>query len=168
MIKGVYLLLGSNLGDRREKLSEACELISNVAGEIICYSEIYETEAWGQTSQPAFLNQVIEINSELSPWQLLNTLQTIEDKLGRIRREKWAERIIDIDILYYQDLIVSDENLRIPHPEIASRKFTLVPLNDVAKDFINPVLKKSNAQLLVECKDELIVSTVKSPIADFK
>ena len=168
MIKGIYLLLGSNLGDRREKLSEACELISKFAGEIICYSEIYETEAWGKTSQPAFLNQVIEINSELSPRQLLNTLQQTEDKLGRIRREKWGERIIDIDILYYSDLIFNDENLRIPHPEIASRKFTLVPLNEIAKDFINPDLKKSNAQLLEECNDELIVSTLKLSIADFK
>jgi len=158
MIKGIYLLLGSNLGDRRGKLSDACVLIHKLAGEIVKYSGIYETQAWGNTSQPAFLNHVVEITSQLSPHQLLATLQLIEDKLGRVRREKWGERIIDIDILYYSNLIVNEEGLSIPHPEIAARRFTLVPLVEIAENFVNPTLLKTNARMLLECKDELVVS----------
>jgi 2-amino-4-hydroxy-6-hydroxymethyldihydropteridine diphosphokinase len=168
MIKGIYLLLGSNLGDRRRKLSDALVLINELAGEIVKYSGIYETQAWGKTSQPAFLNQVVEVTSHLSPSQLLTTLQLIEDKLGRVRREKWGARVIDIDILYYSNLIVQEEGLSIPHPEIAVRRFTLVPLVEIAEDFVNPVLMKSNSNMLLECKDNLVVSPLKSHILDIK
>ena len=108
MTDGIYLLLGSNIGDRRKIISDACGLIRELAGEIVQYSGIYETEAWGKTSQPEFLNQVIEISSELTPIQLLTTLQQIENKLGRVRYEKWGERTIDIDILYYGNLILQE------------------------------------------------------------
>ena len=157
MMGGIYLLLGSNLGDRREKISLACELINEFAGKIVKYSRIYETAAWGRTSQPAFLNQVVEIESHSKPKQLLNILQEIENKLGRVRRDKWGERVIDIDILYYGDLITQQKHLSIPHPEIPSRRFTLIPLVEIAADFINPLHMKSNSELLRECNDELMV-----------
>ena len=168
MTDGIYLLLGSNIGDRRKIISDACKLIGEFAGEIVKFSGIYETEAWGKTSQPLFLNQVVEITSKLTPGQLLSELQLIEIKLGRIRREKWGERTIDIDVLYYGSLIHQEENLRIPHPEIPSRRFTLVPLVEIAADFINPHLLKSNAELLSECKDELKVNYLTTAITDIK
>ena len=167
-MKGIYLLLGSNLGDRRKKLSDAGELINKQAGEIIKYSGVYETEAWGKTSQPAFLNQVIEISSQLSANQLLSTLQQIEDKLGRVRRDKWGERLIDIDVLYFGHTILIEDHLSIPHPEIPSRRFTLVPLVEIAPDFIHPLLMKSNSALLEECKDELTVYYLDSLIPNIK
>ena len=168
MMKGIYLLLGSNLGDRRKKLSDAGELINKQAGEIIKYSGVYETAAWGKTSQPAFLNQVIEISSQLTPGQLMSTIHLIENKLGRVRREKWGERIIDIDVLYFGNTILNDQHLTIPHPEIASRRFTLVPLVEIAPDFIHPLLLKSNSALLEECKDELTVYYLDSLIPNIK
>jgi 2-amino-4-hydroxy-6-hydroxymethyldihydropteridine diphosphokinase len=166
MTDGIYLLLGSNIGDRRKMIADACELIRELAREITRYSGIYETEAWGKTSQPPFLNQVIKISSELTPKQLLAALQLIEKKLGRVRHEKWSERSIDIDVLYYGNLILQDKVLSIPHPEIPSRRFTLVPLVEIAADFIHPHLLKSNAELLSECKDELKVNYLASSIND--
>ena len=168
MTDGIYLLLGSNIGDRRKIISDACGLIGELAGEIVQYSGIYETEAWGKTSQPAFLNQVIEITTKLDPMKLLAGLQLIENKLGRVRHEKWGERTIDIDVLYYGDLILQDQSLSIPHPEISSRRFTLVPLVEIAADFINPVQLMSNAEMLKVCKDELKVIYVGSFVLDIK
>jgi 2-amino-4-hydroxy-6-hydroxymethyldihydropteridine diphosphokinase len=168
MTDGIYLLLGSNIGDRRKMISDACKLIGELAGEIAKYSGIYETEAWGKTSQPEFLNQVIEISSELTPQQLLTTLQQIENKLGRIRHVKWGERTIDIDILYYGNLILQDKLLNIPHLEIPSRRFTLVPLVEIAADFVNPLLLKRNSELLAECKDKLKVNNLISSGIDIK
>jgi len=168
MMEGIYLLLGSNLGDKREMISAAGKLIDELAGEIVKYSMVYETEPWGKTSQPAFLNQVVEINSPLTPNQLLIALQQIENKLGRVRVDKWGERIIDIDILYYGNLILQKKHLIIPHPEISSRRFTLVPLVEISPDFINPQLMKSNTKLLAECNDELRVNYYKEPVPDIK
>jgi len=168
MTDGIYLLLGSNIGDRRKMISDACEQIRELAGEIIKYSGIYETEAWGKTSQPPFLNQVVEILSELTPKQLLTTLQLIENNLGRVRREKWDERTIDIDVLYYGNLTLQDQYLSIPHPEIPSRRFTLVPLVEIAADFVNPLLLKNNAELLSECKDDLKVNYLSSSLLNIK
>ena len=168
MTDGIYLLLGSNIGDRRKIISDACRLIRELAGEIVQYSGIYETEAWGKTSQPEFLNQVIEISSKLVPKKLLAVLQLIENKLGRVRHEKWGERTIDIDILYYGNLIFQDHSLIIPHPEIASRRFTLVPMVEIAADFIDPVHLISNGEMLKLCKDELKVIYVNSIGIDIK
>ena len=168
MTDGIYLLLGSNIGDRRKKISDACKLIGELAGEILKYSGIYETEAWGKTSQPSFLNQVIEVSSQLTPNHLLTTLQQIENKLGRVRQEKWGERSIDIDVLYYGSLIIREKLLSIPHPGIPSRRFTLVPLVEIAGEFVNPLLLKSNAELLSECKDKLKVNYLIPTIIDIK
>lgn len=155
MKKNGYLLLGSNLGDRRENLLFARGHIADKAGEILLSSKIYETAAWGKTDQPAFLNQVVAIRTTLDPRTLLNTLLGIENIMGRERKIKWGERSIDLDILLYENEVINDPALVIPHPGIANRRFTLLPLAEIAASRIHPVLKKTMAQLLEECKDTL-------------
>ena len=157
MTDGIYLLLGSNQGDKRKHINAAIKLINQEAGKILKKSSYYRTGAWGKTDQPEFLNMVIEIESFLNPHDLLKVLLNIETKLGRVRREKWKERLIDIDILYFADQVVDEESLKIPHPEIANRRFTLVPLVEIAADYFHPVLKKCNSLLLDECLDQLSV-----------
>ncbi|MFN6946510.1 MAG: 2-amino-4-hydroxy-6-hydroxymethyldihydropteridine diphosphokinase [Cytophagaceae bacterium] len=156
----VYLLTGSNLGDREGALKSAENHIREDIGEIKAISKIYETEAWGKTDQPSFYNQVLLIDTTLSPIEILNRINTIEEKMGRKRMEKWAERIIDIDILYYQDEIVVTKDLKIPHPEIQNRRFTLIPLSEIAQDFRHPVLNVSNKRLLEMCADQLNVRPI--------
>jgi 2-amino-4-hydroxy-6-hydroxymethyldihydropteridine diphosphokinase len=156
----IFILLGSSLGDRQENLDRARQEISRSVGEIITTSSIYKTAAWGNTQQPDFYNQVIEIRSAHDPEKLILDTQRIEQKMGRTREEKWGPRIIDIDILFYGDSVISAENLTIPHPEIANRRFTLLPLAEIASDFIHTILKKSVLQLLEDCKDDLPVEKI--------
>jgi len=156
MSNQVWILMGSNLGDRSANLLKAIELFQN-AGEIIQMSSIYETEAWGINDQPAFLNQVILIMTELSPKEMLKLCHDAENKIGRVRDRKWGERIIDADILYFNKEIIKESDLVIPHPGIAERRFTLVPLAEMATGFVHPVLKKTNSQLLDDCNDPLSV-----------
>ena len=160
MIEGIYLLLGSNQGDRMLHLSSAREAISEKIGSIVRVSSIHESSAWGLQNQPDFLNQVIEIESQLVPFELLSKIQQVEIQLGRVRFEKWGPRIIDIDILYYGDKIVQTEVLSIPHLGIPARRFTLEPLNELAPDFVHPVIKKTNAELLSICNDSLQVQAL--------
>jgi 2-amino-4-hydroxy-6-hydroxymethyldihydropteridine diphosphokinase len=160
MTDDIYLLLGSNLDNRWKTLEKARTLIHNRVGEIYKSSKVYETAPWGNTTQPAFLNQVIIIRSALTPKKILSKTQSIETELGRIRKEKWGERSIDIDILYYNSQIYNTPNLKIPHPEIQNRRFTLVPLVEIAAKFLHPVLLKSNAELLTNCSDLLKVKRV--------
>jgi len=157
MTDGIYLLLGSNLGDKRNNLVKARKLIEDLVGIIDKSSSIYETDAWGKVLQPTFLNQVVKISSWLTPEDLLVAIQQIEISLGRIRHEKWGERTIDIDILYYSGQIIKLPNLVIPHPEIQFRRFTLIPLAEISPQLIHPVLQKSNKQLLILCADNLAV-----------
>jgi 2-amino-4-hydroxy-6-hydroxymethyldihydropteridine diphosphokinase len=156
MTDGIYLLLGTNLGDKNFNLQSAIITISSFA-EIVNQTAVYETAAWGKTDQPSFYNQVIEIKTKLSPQMLLAELLKTEQTLGRIRHEKWGERLIDIDILYYGEAIVNQEGLIIPHPGIPDRKFTLVPLCEIAADFVHPVLDKTNEVMLNELHDQLSV-----------
>ena len=151
----IFILLGSNLGDRQENLDRARQEISRSIGPIVTSSSVYKTAAWGNTHQPDFYNQVIEIHSSHGPGKLLVDTQLIEQKMGRIREEKWGPRVIDIDILFYGNSVLTSEALTIPHPEIANRKFTLLPLAEIAPDFIHPVIKKSVAQMLSACTDSL-------------
>lgn len=153
MKKEIYILLGTNLGDRQANLSTAKTQILQKIGPILTESKIYETAAWGLTDQPNFLNQVIEIETKLSPSVLLKTILAIEKKMGRIRTQKWGERLIDIDILYFGKEVINQENLKIPHPYLQERRFTLVPLAEVAPEFKHPVLLKSNNELLEICTD---------------
>lgn len=144
------LLLGSNRGSREKYLLKAWKEIQSAGIKIHQWSSIYETKAWGKTDQSDFLNQTIGINTKLSPLDLLHTLQGIEKKLGRERKVKWGPRKIDIDILYYENLSLEVEELKIPHPGIAERKFTLMPLNEMIPNYIHPILNKTNRQLLKE------------------
>ncbi|UII29931.1 2-amino-4-hydroxy-6-hydroxymethyldihydropteridine diphosphokinase [Fulvivirga ulvae] len=162
MIEGIFLLLGSNLGDKKKLLNSACSIINSELGPIMGRSSLYETAAWGKTDQPAFLNQVIEVNSALSAAEVLKCINNIESRLGRVRTEKWGARIIDIDILYYGHEIIETENLTIPHPGIPDRRFTLAPLVEIAPDFIHPVLRKTNTELLARCSDKLEVNIIES------
>ena len=157
MSTSVFLLLGSNQGDARSHLTMAKEAVIKNVGRLLKESSLYQTSAWGKTDQPDFLNQVIEISYDGDPFLLLNSLLDIESKMGRVRIEKWGTRIIDIDILFYGNTIVNGSNLRVPHPQIPYRRFTLIPLVEIASDFIHPVLHQSNTQLLHECTDLLEV-----------
>lgn len=160
MMEGIFLLLGSNLGDKKTVLEHARVRIAENIGPIIQCSSIYETAAWGKTDQPSFFNQVIEVATELPAHDILQRINAIEQALGRIRKEKWGARIIDIDILYYKNQIIESDHLTIPHPGIPERRFTLVPLAEIAPDYVHPVLKKTNLQLLQDCKDELKVREI--------
>jgi 2-amino-4-hydroxy-6-hydroxymethyldihydropteridine diphosphokinase len=153
--------MGSNLGDRRVSLEKARKKLSDY-GHILNNSSIYETKAWGKNDQPNFLNQIILIETEMKAEELLKIILDIEIQLGRVREQKWAERTIDIDILYFNNEIIVTESLKIPHPEIHNRKFTLIPLNEISPDLLHPVLNLSTKQMLERCKDDLEVLLAKS------
>jgi 2-amino-4-hydroxy-6-hydroxymethyldihydropteridine diphosphokinase len=160
MEEQVFLLLGTNEGDRLANLNAAKHEIKKSVGLIVEESAIYQTAAWGKTDQPDFHNQVIRLQTTLAPQVLLVQLQEIEKKLGRVRREKWGARIIDIDILFFGKTVLNTPDLLIPHPAIALRRFTLIPLVEIAPHFVHPVLKKTNLVLLEECEDVLEVEKV--------
>ena len=158
MNTGIFLSLGSNQGDRQKNLRETIVQIAEVAGKIVKASPVYRTAAWGKTDQPDFLNQVIAIETSLTPEELLEKILAIEHRLGRIRTEKWAMRTIDIDILLFGNVIINSAALSLPHPELANRRFVLEPLNEIAPEYIHPILKKKISELLAECPDQLAVT----------
>jgi 2-amino-4-hydroxy-6-hydroxymethyldihydropteridine diphosphokinase len=133
-------------------------LIQEQVGTIIESSKIYETDAWGITNQPAFYNQIHLVESKFSAKKILNKILNIEEKMGRVRTIKNAARIIDIDILFFNNEIISEPNLIVPHPQIINRRFVLMPLNELVPEMIHPVFKKNIYELLKNCKDELRVS----------
>ncbi len=151
------VLLGGNIGDRKSYLDNAVSQIRSQCGSVSNLSFLYESKAWGEQNQKDFLNQVIVVNSELNPERFLETILSIEKYLGRIRYRKWGERVIDIDILYIDDFIIDTKSLKVPHPYIQDRRFTLVPLSELIPDFIHPILLKTQVQLLSDCKDDLDV-----------
>ena len=160
-MKGIFLLLGSNVGDSKRLLKEAREMIISDIGEIIRASGIYQTQAWGVEDQPDYLNQVLEIESGLSPETMLDRINSIEKSLGRIRYQKWHMRSIDIDILYYGDQLIQSERLIIPHAHIQNRQFVLVPMNEIDPDFMHPLLNKTQKELLETCPDTLGAKRIK-------
>jgi 2-amino-4-hydroxy-6-hydroxymethyldihydropteridine diphosphokinase len=154
----VFLLLGANLGEREVMLAKAAQLISEQIAPITVQSHLYETAPWGVIDQPAFLNQVLEVKTVLLPEEVLSKTLEIEKRLGRERRMRWGARVIDIDMLYFTDVILETEALHLPHPRLHQRRFTLVPLAEIAPDFVHPVLQKTNQELLDACTDEGIVN----------
>lgn len=155
--KNIFLLLGSNLGDRLTNLDRGRILIEELTGSIVKKSSIYETSAWGKTDQPDYLNQAVQIETALRPNELLSACLNIEKKIGRQRIEKWGARLIDIDIIYFGGKIIHSNELIIPHPRMAERRFVLVPLTEINPDFVHPILMKTNEELLKQCKDDLLV-----------
>lgn len=145
----VYLLLGSNLGNKKEILNKAIELLDEKIGIIISQSKDYETKPWGVTDQPDFLNLAIAIHTRRTPLEILEQTQSIENQLGRIRKEKWGARLIDIDIMFYGNEIIDEPNLKIPHPLMQERDFALIPLAEIAPDFLHPVLGKTISELML-------------------
>ena len=154
----IFLITGGNIGDRKKSLKVAAALVEKRIGKIIRSSKIYETDAWGIMNQPSFYNQVLIVESDFSANKVMQRILKIEKEMGRIRTIKNAARIIDIDILFFNNETVNKQNLIIPHPEIANRRFVLVALNELVPEMIHPVLKKSIADLLSICKDPLKVA----------
>lgn len=147
------LSLGGNQGDREELLSKAIHEVSK-ENRVLKISSIYLTEAWGSVAFGDFLNQVILIQTELVPYKLLEFAQKIELKLGRKRNQHWGNRTMDIDILYFEDQIISSKDLTLPHPYIQDRRFVLVPLEEIMPDFVHPKLGKTHKELLDSCTDQ--------------
>ena len=156
-----YILTGTNLGDRILFLETAARKIEQNCGETIVISSVYETAAWGKTDQPNFLNQALQIKTDLNPDALLNKLLSIEAEMGRIRAEKYGPRTIDIDILLYDGLEINSPELQIPHPQLPNRKFALMPLAEIAPKLIHPVFHNSIEELLNLCTDPLAVTRFK-------
>lgn len=157
MVSKVILLLGSNIGNKVAYLKLAYNEINLKVGKIINASSLYESAAWGETDQASFMNQVLVVETSLVPFKVLEITQAIEQKAGRIARGRWKERELDIDILFYNDEIIDEKFLKIPHPYIHERLFTLVPLIEILPDFIHPSLNKSLATLHADCDKTLIV-----------
>ena len=152
-----YLLIGGNLGNRSTNLAMAKELIHRQCGAIITTSSLYETAAWGNTNQPSFLNEALEVDTSLTAGQLIRCLLKAEKMMGRVKEEKYGPRIIDIDILLFNNEIHNNHLLKLPHPEMQNRRFALLPLAEIAPDVMHPVLNKSIVELLNECSDLLEV-----------
>jgi 2-amino-4-hydroxy-6-hydroxymethyldihydropteridine diphosphokinase len=157
MYHHAYLLLGSNMDEPINQLETARKWASARAGDLIHTSALYKTAAWGNTEQPDFINQVILIRTALTPQELLNTLLLIETDMGRIRAEKYGPRRIDIDILLYDDITLNTPTLTIPHPQLPSRRFTLLPLGEIAPTLCHPVSGLTIQTLIDQCTDPLFV-----------
>lgn len=155
-----FLLLGTNLGDRKKNLAVARNSIELNVGPITKASTIYQTAAWGKTDQPEFLNQAVEVETELPATDVLKEILEAERIMGRKRSVKWSERLIDIDILFYGNSVVNTPELTIPHPQLPHRRFALVPLAEIAPDFIHPQLSLTIAGLLERCPDLLEVTAI--------
>jgi 2-amino-4-hydroxy-6-hydroxymethyldihydropteridine diphosphokinase len=155
-----FLSLGSNLGDKKRNLKRAIRLLKNASVRILRASSLYQTQPVGNADQPWFANQVVEIETDLTPWALLALLQTIEKKMGRTRTIMNGPRLIDLDILLAEDTILDTADLTIPHPRMAARNFVLVPLAEIAPDVQHPVLEKRAAVLLAESCDRSAVHKI--------
>lgn len=152
--QAIYVGLGANVGDCLANFRKALEKISNLPDtEVLEYSSVYETEPVGDIEQPNFLNMVVKVSSGLSPESFLRALRKIESELGRVRKEKWGPRVIDLDILYWDSLILDLPDLKIPHPEAQNRRFVLVPISEIAPDLTPPPGDKTISELLENVRD---------------
>jgi 2-amino-4-hydroxy-6-hydroxymethyldihydropteridine diphosphokinase len=159
-----FLLLGGNIGDREKIICNAISLINSNAGTVEQVSSFYETEPWGMLNAKSFLNIALKLTTKLTAFELLDELLKIEELLGRKRNQlitEYESRPIDIDILFYGSTVIQTTQLTIPHPHLQTRKFVLVPLCEIASEFIHPVLRKSIFSLLNECQDKLKTEVLK-------
>jgi len=157
----IHLLLGSNVGDRMKQLEKARELVEGRIGKIIKKSKIYETQPWGENQQDDFLNQALEVDTKLKPKKVLEKIAEIEKLMEREETYKWGPREIDIDILMYEDEMICEMDLTIPHPFLHERKFTLIPLAEIAPELYHPIMGATILDLLLECEDSLEVNEYK-------
>ena len=151
----VFMGLGSNVGDRLSYLRQSIVALDAVAGVVVhTCSSIYETEPWGQENQPSFLNQIVEIHTDLDAHVLLQHCQGIEKNLGREKKVRWGPRTIDLDILLYDQNVIHTDHLQVPHPQLTNRRFVLVPMAELDSDFIVPGVDASIQTLLKQCGDK--------------
>lgn len=159
-MNSVVILLGTNTGNLLENLQTALNLIRQMAGKVMLASSVYETEPWGKMDQSKFLNQVVSISTEMEAGELLTSLLSIENKMGRVRVNKWEPRTIDLDILYFNDDVIDLPGLTIPHQHLHERRFTLAPLAEIIPEGLHPVFKKTNRELLKIVVDDLGVRII--------
>lgn len=163
MTRDVFLGLGSNLNDRLKYLDTAASLIGsciNIKTESV--SSVYETEPWGVKEQNSFLNSVMKVSTTFTPEELLGFVKETEKKAGRKERKKWHEREIDIDILFFANVVFEDENFSVPHREVQNRKFVLVPMCEIDGGFVHPLLNKTMTELLRDTRDKSDVYVYKN------
>jgi 2-amino-4-hydroxy-6-hydroxymethyldihydropteridine diphosphokinase len=161
-MKIVFLGIGTNLGNRERNLEQAIAGIEKLLGRVLFSSSLYETEPWGFQAEEKFLNMVVKIETILAPDNLLGKIHILESILGRVRgTEGYTSRLIDIDILFYDDLIIDEEHLKIPHPLLNKRKFVLIPLCEIEPGMIHPGLGKTISDLLHMCTDSSVVNIYK-------
>lgn len=153
----VYLSLGSNMGNSNKMITVAINMIEKNIGELKLSSSVYRTAAWGREDQPDFVNQIIVVLSILPATEILKRIFDIEKEMGRVRTVKNAARVIDIDILFFNNEVIQTEHLTVPHPHIQNRRFVLEPLAEISPNFEHPLLKKSSFKLLSICSDKLNV-----------
>lgn len=153
----VFLLLGGNMGDRLKYLEKAVKQIDSRIGEVVSVSGVFQTQSWGKTDEPDYLNQAVKLRTDKPARQVLEHALAIERDLGRERKEKWGSRTIDIDILFYGDAVINEPDLIVPHPGLPHRRFALEPLSEIAGNFVHPVLRKTISDLKNDVSDDLIV-----------
>ncbi len=161
-----YILLGGNMGNREAVIAKAADLIHASCGKILKKSSLYESEPWGFETDNQFINQVILIETAMNAEDLLQNLLNIELLLGRVRNHSatYSSRIIDIDILFFNDEVINNENLKIPHPLLQERRFTMAPLHEIAENLTHPLYNKTIQDLFDDCKDNSVVTKIKGSI----